>query len=361
MGLTCSTDMDCDDGHACTIDTCSPSSICTYIGLDGMCPAGQTCAIGRGCVMGMTCSTDADCADAHDCTINLCGSGSPPMCRAPVPDSSRCPSGQMCDATRGCVAMTGCSSSADCNDSIACTVDSCRPDRTCQNMPFNDMCMPGETCSPTVGCYVPMPCTTAAECQDGNFCNGAEECVTEFGCRPAATPRMCNDSEDCTVDTCDTTTDMCAFRCDPTRGPACMAMCPPVTSMCEGRFMTTVGTVLGCSGGIICPAVGVDWSEVTFAIVDGFLEARPRNYMTTPPVPGGIVLTDAMEPVCPMFEATVNVGGGCIEDYFIRGTFTDADHFTGTVEWRYTDMDGFSCSLCSCSNGTMPIMGTRIP
>jgi hypothetical protein len=257
----------------------------------------------------------------------------------------------------GCIAGSGCRNDTDCADAHACTFDTCGADGTCRHVPIHERCTgEGEVCSPTMGCYVPRTCTSDVECQDGNFCNGAEVCLPEFGCAPAESPRRCDDSNPCTRDSCDATRNMCVFQCDPTLGPECMAMCPPPTRGCNGRFSLTGTTRFGCG-----PCTEVDLSEATFELADVVLTVRSRGYRTTPPVPGGLVLTDAMEPLCPMFDASAEIGGGCVEHYRIRGEFLDDDRFTGTVEWRFVDIDGFSCAICGCADGSGSVTGMRIP
>jgi hypothetical protein len=69
-------------------------------------------------------------------------------------------------------------------------------------------------------------------------------------------------------------------------------------------------------------------------------------------------MSDDTAPVCPEFDASERVSGGCIEDYRLRGTFTDDDSFTGTLEWTFTGAD---CIICGATSGSNPVTGTRIP
>ncbi len=354
-GETCNSDPDCDDGFECTIDTCGADNLCRHVGIDERCGDGQVCESGRGCVTSASCDTDEECDDAIACTVDSCGAGN--ICNH-ITVNERCGAGETCDRSMGCVGPTGCTSDAECDDAIACTRDVCTAGGTCSHNALNELCntAAGERCHQTRGCYAPMPCDTADDCDDGNFCNGAEICTPEFGCEPAPEPRVCDDSEDCTVDTCDSTLDMCVFACDPTRGAACLAMCPPPAAGCNGRFRLTGTTSFGCGS-----CTSVDFSEATFENADGILSVRARNYNTTPPLPGGLVLSDSEAPVCPDFDATVTIGGGCEEVYRIRGMFTDDDNITGTLEWNFIDRDGFSCLFCGCSGGSSSVTGMRIP
>jgi hypothetical protein len=84
-----------------------------------------------------------------------------------------------------CVAFADCSTSADCDDGNPCTTDSCSQINTCQHT-----VTPGEVCS------------------DDLYCNGDEICNSQGGC-VANTPRNCDDSLACTIDSCDELDDSC--------------------------------------------------------------------------------------------------------------------------------------------------------
>lgn len=363
--FTCDEDTDCDDGAACTVDTCVVGGTCSFMPVDALCEDGESCLAGRGCVAGTPCDDAADCDDAIACTIDSCGVDR--MCRhMAFDDLCDDPAAPSCDPAMGCVRGSGCTSAAECDDSIACTVDACGADMTCRHTPVNGECATGEVCSLTMGCYTPRPCTTAAECDDGIFCNGVEQCVPEFGCAEAAAPRACSDSEACTVDSCDTSLDQCVFRCDPTLGATCAAMCPAPTEGCNGRFTVTGTTSFGCNYMGILDLVRVDASELTFTTDADGMTIRPRAFMTMPTPPGGLVYSDDVPPSCPDFDASAVVNGdatsGCIEYYRVHGSFSDDDHFTGTVEWRYEGsiLEPGDCTT-SCPGGSGPISGTRVP
>jgi hypothetical protein len=255
------------------------------------------------------------------------------------------PATPVCMAGTGCVAGSGCTSDADCDDTFACTLDVCGAGGTCEHTAIDARCTgAGERCSLTMGCYAPRSCTTAEECQDDNFCNGAEECMPEFGCAPASAPRTCNDSDSCTVDTCDTGTDMCVFACDRSRSEC---GCPVTGPTCSGRFRVTgSGLSYSCAFGM----VSYDLSELTFEAVGGALIVRARSMTFAD-------LVDDAAPVCPTFVAQATVGGMCPEVYRVEGTFTDDDHFTGTFS---TSFGGGECEFF-CMSMSVPITGERIP
>ncbi len=362
----CAADTDCDDSIACTLDTCSVSGMCTFAPIAERCSMpGQTCVVGRGCVEGRTCASDAECDDAIACTHDACAVGG--MCRNTAL-SERCtdPARPVCDPVAGCVEESGCASDLDCDDAIPCTLDTCLVDRTCDHMPVHERCDPGQTCSAATGCFTPMPCTTAMDCQDGNFCNGAEICMPEFGCQPAAAPRACDDSEACTVDRCDATMDMCVFACDASR-PECG--CGPPPSACSGRFRLTGATLrYECmpAFAFLCGGAGIELDEVTFVNETVALTATPRMYYTSSAgtrIPMVLTLTDSTDPVCPTFDAVATIEGGCTEEYRITGMFTGTDSFTGRISWTYRNTDPMvdQCSVCGCVSGGSDVTGARVP
>jgi hypothetical protein len=344
-GIPCASDAECDDGIPCTVDTCGVSEVCNFNPIDELCSAGTVCMVGMGCVVESECSMDAECDDAIECTLDTCGVGG--VCNHMGLDEL-CASGQTCDAAMGCVGAMGCTADGDCDDSIDCTVDTCSVDMTCSNMPIDARCSgTDERCVPRLGCFVPMPCDTAADCDDGNFCNGAEVCMPEFGCAPAVSPRMCDDSDGCTIDSCDTTSDMCVFACDTSRTEC---DCPTPSATCEGAFSVTPTVSYTCGLGM----ARIDFGTATFTRVGPALNVRPRSASFADP------LSDASPPVCPDFDATHTVAGGCQENYRIHGTFTDDNNFMGTVELTFVETDGISCTLGACANQTFMVTGTRM-
>ncbi|MGM0576749.1 MAG: hypothetical protein ACQEXJ_13550 [Myxococcota bacterium] len=145
----CAGHVDCDDGDACTTDTCA--------GLAGACEHGEV----EGC-----CNADADCDDDDPCTVDVC-SGPGGTCTAePVEDC--------------------CIAAADCDDDDPCTEDVCpEPGASCAHQPLccsvDEDCDDGDAC--TAGScvqgqcfYESTCCETDAECNDGAFCT-ADRCV----------------------------------------------------------------------------------------------------------------------------------------------------------------------------------------
>lgn len=69
----CLTAADCDDGIACTVDSCA-LGVCRHVTDSSLCPSGQVCEAGKGCAPGLPCSSDAQCEASlgHDpCRVKI--------------------------------------------------------------------------------------------------------------------------------------------------------------------------------------------------------------------------------------------------------------------------------------------------
>jgi len=131
--------VNCDDGNVCTTDSCDPAAGgCVSVANDGAacddgnaCTGGDVCAatVCRGSAIGGCCATDADCNDGDACTIDSCAAG---RCAVQVRDCSvndRCVVA-FCDAATGCGTAP-----VSCNDGNVCTDDACDPERGCVSVP----------------------------------------------------------------------------------------------------------------------------------------------------------------------------------------------------------------------------------
>lgn len=207
-GNTCSSDADCDDNSQCTLDTCDALGFCVYTD-DPSPPAG--------CIV---CSDDTVCDDGDICTVGMCigeeddGVG---VCvfNAADPLPSEC--------------GPECFSDADCGqDSDLCTTHVCIGEET-----GNGVCLPqaadplplGEGC---VECLTDGECFDAFVCTE-DFCSGEEQgagiCINDPipGCTDGnLCPNGdvdCDDSNDCTQDSCDDVLGICRHITDPSCQP----------------------------------------------------------------------------------------------------------------------------------------------
>ncbi len=203
------------DGNACTADKCTSSGTCGHTSIT--CPAPSnacqfaTCNSTSGCGFANHAST-VTCNDSDNCTVSdhcngsgTCIGGGPLTCAS---DGNPCTT-EAC--TSGACRSTNIPASANmaCNDGSACTpVDTCNGSGACTGT--------GATCVADTN-----PCTTdtiPATCPSGNppcdhapltgtACSDNDGCTLMYmcsagTCMPGTTPKSCDDSNPCTVDSC---------------------------------------------------------------------------------------------------------------------------------------------------------------
>ncbi|MBI5504547.1 MAG: hypothetical protein HY899_07080, partial [Deltaproteobacteria bacterium] len=135
---TCSTEADCDDADACTLDACSPA---------------ESGANSFGCVYtGVGCTALDACHDAGTCNP-VTGQCSNPA----KPEGSSCQDQDLCTVDEVCQGGTCTAGSAlDCDDGNICSVDACDSVSGCTHVPGNA----GVVCRPAVDeCDVAETCT----------------------------------------------------------------------------------------------------------------------------------------------------------------------------------------------------------
>ncbi|MBI5511132.1 MAG: proprotein convertase P-domain-containing protein [Deltaproteobacteria bacterium] len=213
----------CDDGNACTTDSCDePGRTCANADRGN----GANCDDGDYCSVGETCSdkvcgggSGRTCDDANPCTSDSCDTDLGMCVNTDVADTTPCNDGTFCVINKTCV-VGACGGGAPrvCDDGNACTFDSCDES--------------GRQCSFDPGARNGAPCDNGAFCTVGESCGGG-------GCGGGA-PRDCADTNSCTLDTCNETANVCDHT-DRGNGAACD----------DGRFCT-VGercTASVCGGG----------------------------------------------------------------------------------------------------------------
>jgi hypothetical protein len=238
--------INCDDSNQCTTDACDTVTGCSNnTVVDGTsCDDSDACTSGDSCQVGACLSGSAlDCNDSNTCTADSCDSVTG-CANTNVTDGTSCSDSDTCTGTPGtpdsCQSGT-CSSGAtvDCDDSNQCTTDACDAITGCSNATVVD----GTSCDDSDACTTGDSCQTGActsgtalDCDDSNVCT-ADSCDTATGCANAAvldgtscddsdactgtigTPDSCqsgacssgvsidcDDSNDCTTDSCDATT-----------------------------------------------------------------------------------------------------------------------------------------------------------
>ena len=200
-GCVPGTVLDCDDGIPCTIDTCSEGAGgCEQMPDDAICADGvfcngdEVCDIASGCGPG----TAPDCDDGIACTSDSCD-GTLDACVQTTNDSV-CDDGLVCNGSEVCSAGTGCGpgTAIDCSDGLACTTDRCiEPTGMCEQLGSDaDMdgfealgCGTGDDCNDLVPAINP----GATEICDGvdNDCSGGADDAAGMQCVLGSAPSAC--------------------------------------------------------------------------------------------------------------------------------------------------------------------------
>ncbi len=139
----------CDDGNACTADSCSAVTGCAHSVINS-CDDGNACTTGDTCQSGTCVGATLSCKDAFPCTTDTC------------------------DASTGCVHTP---TNSACDDGVACTTDACNTGTGCSHVPVNSACDDGVACS-------------------------TDTCNTGTGCGHVDNGTTCNDGNSCTADVC---------------------------------------------------------------------------------------------------------------------------------------------------------------
>ena len=254
----------CDDRNPCTTDSCDPAEGCAFTDNVSPCDDGNACTDKDTCAGGVCygnftvaceCESDADCA-AHD-DADLCNGSlvcSNLACVVEPGSVVTCP-------TPGspCVAHTCDPASGACEEAVldgaACT--------------DGDPCTTADTCSGGVceGAAITCPCVTADDCapfEDGNACNGTLTCAAGDCVLDPTTIVTCDTSDDtvCLQTSCEPSTGACVsgladddMPCEDgdacTLNDTCLAgeCAGGVPKYCEDTNLCTVDTcdpVSGC-------------------------------------------------------------------------------------------------------------------
>ena len=204
----CTTDADCNDGNACTADSCVNGS-CQHACVCLTPAGGAACCPGPDSLCLTPCGTSADgtcggvCPAADEvCTATgdtcACMPKTPPACGDSSPAcNGTCPTGSTCQSPTGapsCQCVPGCTTDTDCDDGNGCTVDHC-VDGTCEHACICLTPAGGPACCAGPGTACVEPCgmdqagTCGGTCPSGGTCEalasnsatGACGCVSGVG------------------------------------------------------------------------------------------------------------------------------------------------------------------------------------
>lgn len=158
----------CDDGNACTVETCGPESTCTQVFAEDGTSCGDVS--GSACVQGVCvepeCNVAANCDDGDPCTDDICDNFS---CRNPVsPDQTSCSPDGGSRCVSGVCMEPECRTASQCNDGRACTIDEC-VSFSCRNTQAGNgsSCGGGNVCSNG----------DCVECINASDCGISDQCI----------------------------------------------------------------------------------------------------------------------------------------------------------------------------------------
>lgn len=260
-----STPINCDDNNMCTTDTCDKVTGCVRTKVE--CPPkdffNSTLAKNNLCLtfscdpkVGCT-SSPKTCDDNNVCTADSCDPKTGGCLNVPItcPATTNNCSISQCDAKAGCTVVA-----KNCDDNNFCTTDTCDAvTGTCKNVPVvcpasTDSCVVNE-CDNTARKCVPKPKTICNQptdkCQISKCVNGTCQ-ASAYNCPPpdlcstslcnsttgcVFQPKVCNDNNTCTKDSCDLNTGNCVFtpidNCKNTTCLNCTSTNPCITATCQ--------------------------------------------------------------------------------------------------------------------------------
>ncbi|KAN0032644.1 hypothetical protein ACTFIV_006552 [Dictyostelium citrinum] len=244
----------CDDNDDCTIDSCSETTGCIHTPLDNCVACSGIPCITKDycnqklCTDNGTKCTDVpkSCDDGDACTIDSCISPNGSCSHERIQNCDNC-------GTFNCITLDKCNplvcptdnsttcinETKTCNDDKPCTLNQCHsPDGICSATPIPDCVVCNQT---NIGCL------TVDFCHPVVCSNNGDSCVT--------TDRNCNDYDYCTIDSCQNgqckneIIDNCE-NC--TNGIGCTTTDFCFQNVCSDTGDSCITVPLNCSDGLRC-------------------------------------------------------------------------------------------------------------
>jgi hypothetical protein len=245
----------CDDGHACTNDSCSVASGCANV-----LKAGHCLIPGQGCV------ANGAANPANPC--QACNTSRSTTAWSSLADGSTCIaancSSLLFTAARTCVAgqCTGGGASVNCDDERTCTNDTCSATTGCANALSAGNCLISGTCyaagipNPGNACQACTPATstsTWSSVANGTSCGtGGQVCFSGACCTPQCAGYACGD-DSCggSCGTCQTGYSCVSHQCSQTSNKVLLLTDTASTNASLAAGLNAAGLVTThVSGGI---------------------------------------------------------------------------------------------------------------
>ena len=172
----------CDDGNACSADSCAPTSGCVNLPQDATCSDGNPCTLGDKCA-GSSCKAGVpvSCDDGDFCTNDACSAAKGcvhTFNQGPCEDGAYCTTGDSCDGQGSCVGTA-----RDCQAEVGslCTAGKCdEAADKCAALPYAD----GTGCDDGVDC-TPLDLCSAGKCEGSGDACGDELFNVDSDCTSA--------------------------------------------------------------------------------------------------------------------------------------------------------------------------------
>ncbi len=270
----------CDDGNACTKDTCGGEIGCGHLPLtDVECMDGDSCTVGDHCEAGVCVGSPVVCDDQNPCTTDSCdGFGGCSF----VDNTAACDDGNACTVADTCAGgecvgtpvNCDCQADADCaafedgdlcNGTLLCNQEKwpyqCQVDPetviVCPEPEGIDAICLAAVCEPESGACSFAPAHEGYACADGSKCTIGDTC--QAGVCTAGAELNCKDDNPCTDDSCDVAVG-CVYT--PNGAPCQDGNACTVGDTCADSLCQPGTGVLSCDDGNVCtddscdPAVG---------------------------------------------------------------------------------------------------------
>lgn len=307
VGVCIGTKIECNDGVECTEDSCDKNTGCSVTKLNNLpCDDKSACTINDLCDKGVCKGSSVNCSDTNLCTQDACDKNTGCF-SVPASPGSKCTDGNACTVNDICQDSKCISGSLkSCDDNSVCTSDSCdAATGACLNLPvvgifycndnnactYDDTCKLGSCTGKILQCYDALDCTQdscdkgtgcvfavqdKAPCSDGNACTIGDTCFKE---KCEGKVKTCEDSNDCTIDTCDTAIGNCNFTANDgyycsdsnacTTGDVCKGVkCVGVTILCNDGNSCTSDSCNQKTGCVFVPTANAPCDDGDACSVD---------------------------------------------------------------------------------------------
>ncbi len=333
--------VNCDDGNPCSTDSCAPTTGCSHADAPGTCDDGNPCTTGDACSGGGCVGTVKDCPAAGQCLLAACSAVAGGCAYTLRSDGTICNDGDACTSNDVCTSGDCAGSTANCSDGNVCTADSCSVVSGCGHVALTGACDDGNACTQNDSCATGACTGVAQSCDDANPCTD-DTCTAGGGCKHVNHVGACDDGKPCTSgDVCNGSTcaGVTATDCsdnDPCTTDSCDTLtgckhAPNSTGVCD--LDASKCTPDTCSAGVCTAGTAKVCNDGLSCTTDSCDAASGTCIFT--PVSNGTLCDDANNCTTPdTCQSGVCVGsqpGTSVTTYAGQGAAGGSDNANGQV------------------------------